>query len=141
MKSKPYIINIKNISGKDLNGIFLDLTNKHKENSSPFTLDELHNFTLGDKLRMSCGNNDISFRSFYENFSKEESVIISEIKIICSNNNQQNQEYVIVRIKDNSIQNTIITEETTDFILNNEIYLTTGYFFKDAIITLLFYPK
>lgn len=141
MKSKPYIINIQNISGKDLDIIILDLTNKHKENSSPFTIDELHNFTLGDKLRISCGNKGITFRDFYELFSKQQSVLISEIKIICSNKNQQNQEFSIVRIKDNSEEHTTITKETTDFVLNNEIYLTTGYFFKDAIITILFYPK
>lgn len=138
MKSKPYIINIQNVSKQDLDIILFDL---RKKSSNLFEFDDFGNLIFDKKIKISCGNNGISFKDFYEIFSKEGSIIISEIKIICSNNNQQNQEYVIVRAKDNSIQNTIITEETTDFMLNNEIYLTTGYFFKDAIITILFYPK
>ena len=138
MESKPYIINIQNISGKDLDIILLNLTS-NQENNQDF--DDLGNLIFDKKIKVSCGNNNISFKLFYDMFSKQESVIVSKIKIISSNINQQNQEYCIVRTKDKSTQHIAINKATTDFILNNEIYLKTKCFFKDTIITILFYPK
>ena len=138
MKSKPYIINIQNVSKQDLDIILFDLTKKYL---TKFEFNEFENLIFDKKIKISCGNNDVSFKDFYGIFSNEGSVVVSEIKIISSNINQQNQEYCFVRIEDNSIQQVIINEQTTDFLLNNKIYLKVGYFFKDAIITILFYPK
>ena len=138
MKSKPYIVNIQNVSKQDLDIILFDLT---KKQSNLFEFDDFGNLIFDKKIKISCGNNDISFKNFYEIFSNEGSVILSEIKVISSNINQQNQEYCFVRTQDNSKQQVIINEQTTDFILNNEICFKVGYFFKDTIITILFYPK
>lgn len=138
MKSKPYIINIQNMSKQDLDIILFDLTKKY---SNLFKFDDFENLIFDKKIKISCGNNDVSFKDFYEIFSNEGSVMVSEIKIISSDINQQNQEYCFVRTKGNSIQQVIVNEQTTDFLLNNEIYLKVGCFFKDTIITILFYPK
>jgi|LakMenE01Jun11ns_1017448.scaffolds.fasta_scaffold9712451_2 hypothetical protein len=138
MKTKPYIVNIENISKEDLSIILFDLTKKKLD---LFEFDNFGNLIFDKKIKITCGNNDISFKDFYGIFSNEGSVIVSEIKIISSNNNQQNQEYSYVRTKGKSIQQAIINEQTSDFVLNNEIYLKVGCFLKDTIITILFYPK
>lgn len=127
MKSKPFIINIQNISENDFETTLLDLQNI--------------NFFKTEKLKFNCGNNGISLENFLQFISNEKGINISEIKIFSSNINQQNQEYCIVRTRQKNVSTMIITEETKDVILNNEVCIKVGCFFKDAIITIFFYPK
>ena len=126
MRTQPFIINVQNISGNDLETILLDFKNP--------------DFFKNKDLKFSCGNDCISV-DFFLKYIYENKVTISRIKIVSSHINQKHQQYCIVRETEKMQEHRNITKEKTDIVLNNEIYIKTGYFFKDAIITILFYPK
>jgi hypothetical protein len=137
MKSNPFIINIENISEKDLDIVLLDLT---EERLMYQEFDELDNLIFDKKIKISCGNTYISMLDFL-NFIIKDTIIITKIKIIASNNNQKHQGYSIVNTKDKLLTKIIPLTKNTDFVLDNTIQIKTGYFFKNTTITFLFYPK